>query len=206
MLRYGKERGVPISSQTKRWQKVATLMKEQQVSLKRKRWESVGRVLAFLIVVGVTVGIALERDRIEQMPIYGYPAVFIVSLLGNASVIVPAPSFAIAFVAGSALNPIGVGLVAGLGAALGEMTGYLAGLSGKGIIEHRRGFSWVQRSMKKSGAFIIFLLGVVPNFLFDIGGIIAGTVRMPIWQFLLAAWLGKSLRLGVVALTGSLWF
>jgi membrane protein YqaA with SNARE-associated domain len=176
------------------------------VNSKKKRWESAGRILAFLIVIGITVGIALERDRIEELPVYGYPAVFIVSLLGNASVIVPAPSFAIAFVAGSALNPIGVGVVAGLGAALGEMTGYLAGLSGKGIVEDRRGYDWVKRSMRKSGALIIFLLGAVPNFLFDIGGIIAGTVRMPVWQFLLAAWLGKSLRLGVVALTGSLWF
>lgn len=198
--------GALIFSLRKRWQKVATLTNGQQVDSKKKRWESAGRVLAFLIVVGITVGIALERDQIEHLPIYGYPAVFIVSLLGNASVIVPAPSFAIAFVAGSALNPIGVGIVAGLGAALGEMTGYLAGLSGKGIVENRRGYSWVQRAMKKSGALIIFLLGAVPNFLFDIGGIIAGTVRMPIWQFLLAAWLGKSLRLGVVALTGSLWF
>ena len=59
--------------------------------------------------------------------------------------------------------------------------------------------------MKKSGPLIIFILGAVPNFLFDIGGIIAGTVRMPIWQFLLAAWLGKSIRLSIVALTGSLW-
>lgn len=185
---------------------MATQTNVNRVISNKKRWGSAGRVLVFLIVVGITVVIALERDRIEQMPVYGYPAVFIVSLLGNASVIVPAPSFAIAFVAGSAMNPIGVGIVAGLGAALGEMTGYLAGLSGKGVVENRRGYGWVERAMKKSGALIIFLLGAVPNFLFDIGGIIAGTVRMPIWQFLLAAWLGKSLRLGVVALTGSLWF
>ena len=184
---------------------MATLANGQQVTSKKRWWESAGRVLAFLIVVGITVGIAIERDRIEQLPVYGYPAVFLVSLLGNASVIVPAPSFAIAFVAGSALNPIGVGIVAGLGAAIGEMTGYLAGLSGKGIVDKRRGYHWVQRSMQRSGALIIFVLGAVPNFLFDIGGIIAGTVRMPVWQFLLAAWLGKSIRLGVVALTGSLW-
>lgn len=182
-----------------------TIANGQEVTSKKKWWESAGRVLAFLIVVGITVVIALERDEIEHLPVYGYPAVFIVSLLGNASVIIPAPSFAIAFVAGSALNPIGVGIVAGLGAALGEMTGYLAGLSGKGIIDKRRGYHWIQRSMRRSGALIIFILGAVPNFLFDIGGILAGTVRMPIWQFLLAAWLGKSIRLSVVALTGSLW-
>jgi len=184
---------------------VATLTNGKQVIAKKRWWETVGRVMAFLLVIGITVGIALERDRIEQLPVYGYPAVFIVSLLGNASVVIPAPSFAIAFVAGSALNPIGVGIVAGLGAALGEMTGYVAGLSGKGIVDNRRGYHWIQRSMKKSGPLIIFILGAVPNFLFDIGGIIAGSVRMPIWQFLLAAWLGKSIRLSVVALTGSLW-
>ena len=52
---------------------------------------------------------------------------------------------------------------------------------------------------------IIFLLGVVPNFFFDIGGMVAGATRMSVWRFILAAWLGKSIRLTIVAMTGSAW-
>ena len=52
---------------------------------------------------------------------------------------------------------------------------------------------------------IIFLLGIIPNFFFDIGGMVAGATRMPLWRFILAAWLGKSIRLTIVAMSGSAW-
>ena len=58
--------------------------------------------------------------------------------------------------------------------------------------------------MNKSGALVIFLLGAIPNPAFDAGGFIAGILRMPMWQFVVAAWLGKSLRFGVLAYLGLL--
>jgi membrane protein YqaA with SNARE-associated domain len=172
---------------------------------KQKWWELPVRILGLLVAIAITVGIYLARDQIAQLPAYGFPTVFLISLLGNASVIVPAPSFAVAFVAGGSLNPIAVGVIAGLGAALGELTGYLAGASGKGVVDRRPTYQKLRRGMEKSGFLVIFTLGVVPNFLFDVGGILAGAVRMPVWQFLLAAWLGKSIRLSIVAATGYLW-
>lgn len=172
---------------------------------KQKWWELPIRILGILVAIAISVAIYLARDQIEQLPAYGYPAVFLISLLGNASVIVPAPSFAVAFVAGGALNPIAVGVTAGLGAALGELTGYLAGASGKGVVDQRPTYQKLRRRMEKSGFLVIFTLGVVPNFLFDVGGILAGAVRMPVWQFLLAAWLGKGIRLSIVAATGYWW-
>ena len=184
---------------------MATLMEKQHMAPKKKWWETAGRILALLVVIAISVILTLERDRIGEMPVYGYPAVFLVSLLGNASLILPAPSFVIAFVAGSALNPVAVGIVAGLGASLGEMTGYLAGFSGNVAVNRRPTYQIIKRWMDKSGTLVIFLLGAIPNFFFDIGGIIAGAVRMPVWRFLLAAWAGKSIRMTIIALTGNYW-
>jgi membrane protein YqaA with SNARE-associated domain len=171
---------------------------------RKNRRQQVGRVVAFLFVIGISVGIMLGRSQIEHLAAYGYPAVFLVSLLGNATVVLPAPSFAFVFAAGTALDPIVVGLAAGLGAAIGEMTGYLAGIGGQGVIEDRPLFRRIERWMEKSGTLVIFLLGAVPNPFFDVGGMIAGAVRMPVWRFLLAGWLGKSIRFSVVALTATL--
>jgi membrane protein YqaA with SNARE-associated domain len=164
--------------------------------------QMIGRIAAVLAALGITVGIILLRDTIKEFAVYGYPGVFLVSLIGNATIILPAPSYAVVFAVGGALNPVGVGVVAGLGAALGELTGYLAGIGGRAVVENRPLFQRLESWMRKGGVLVIFLLAVIPNPAFDVGGMVAGTLRMPAWQFLLAAWAGKSIRFTLLALSG----
>ncbi len=45
----------------------------------------------------------------------------------------------------------------------------------------------------------LFLLAALPNPIFDVGGIIAGVLKMPVWKFLMAAIVGKTIRLGLTA-------
>lgn len=163
-----------------------------------------GRLLALLFALCISLAIILGWEHIERLGVYGYPAVFLVTLFGSATLILPAPSFAFVFAAGSALDPVGVAIVAGLGAAIGELTGYLAGYSGQEVLEARPLYIRIESWMKKSGALVIFLLGAIPNPAFDAGGFFAGILRMPVWQFVVAAWLGKSLRFGVLAYLGLL--
>ena len=59
---------------------------------------------------------------------YGYIGVFLASLIGNATIILPLPTLFVIFVAGSILSPFWVGIAGGIGAAIGEMTAYLLGL------------------------------------------------------------------------------
>jgi membrane protein YqaA with SNARE-associated domain len=166
---------------------------------KRRLLRSVAAVLA---AVGITVGIILLRDHIKEFAVYGYPGIFVISFIGNATLILPAPSFAVVFAVGGALNPVAVGIVAGLGATLGELTGYLAGVGGRYVIENRDIFNRVQGWMQKGGVLVIFLLALIPNPAFDVGGIVAGAMKMPVWQFVLAAWAGKSIRFALLALSG----
>jgi len=168
---------------------------------KRRQW--VKSVAAVLAAIGISVGIVLLRDHIKDFAIYGYPGVFLVSLIGNATLILPAPSYAVVFAVGGALNPVAVGIIAGLGAALGELTGYLAGVGGRAVVEDRALYHRLETRMhSKGGLVVIFLLALIPNPAFDIGGIVAGTLRMPVWQFVLAAWAGKSIRFMLVAFSG----
>lgn len=160
-------------------------------------------VAAVLAAIGISVGIVLLRDHIKDFAIYGYPGVFLISLIGNATLILPAPSYAVVFAVGGALNPVAVGIVAGLGAALGELTGFLAGIGGRAVVEDRALYRRLENRMRsKGGVVVIFLLALIPNPAFDIGGIVAGTLRMPVWQFVLAAWAGKSIRFMLVAFSG----
>jgi len=162
----------------------------------------VRRIAAVLAAIGITLGIILLRDHIRQFAVYGYPGLFVFSLVSNATVVLPAPSFAAVFAVGGALNPIVIGVVAGLGAALGEMTGYLAGVGGRGMVENRRLYDRLCVWMDKGGILVVFLLALIPNPVFDVGGMVAGTQQMPVLHFLLAGWAGKAIRLTLFALSG----
>ena len=175
----------------------------QKAETNKRNLQRIGRVAAFVSVIALSVALVVWGDELERLPVYGYPAIFLVSLLGNLSVIFPAPSYLVVFAASGTLNPVAVGVIAGLGATLGELTGYVAGVSGKGVIENRPIYQRIRGAVEKWGVWIIFLLGVIPNFFFDIGGMVAGATRMSLWRFILAAWLGKSIRLTIVAMTGS---
>jgi membrane protein YqaA with SNARE-associated domain len=182
---------------------MATLTGERNLAASKRRWRLFARMGGFAFVIAITVAIFVWGDEGPNLPIYGYPAVFLISLLGNATLVLPAPFYLVVGAAGSSLDPLTVGIVAGLGATLGELTGYLAGASGKGSVEGKKHYKWVERHMKKSGPLVIFLLGAIPNFFFDIGGLLAGVTRMPIWQFILVAWAGKSIRMTIIALVGN---
>ncbi|GAB4535832.1 MAG: hypothetical protein Kow0063_20600 [Anaerolineae bacterium] len=161
-----------------------------------------GSVAAILGAVAITVLLVLLRKQIEEFKIVGYPAIFLISLVGNATIILPTPSMAVVFGLGAALNPVLVGVTAGLGSALGELTGYLAGVGGRIVVEDRELYERLERWMRKRGMLVIFVLGLVPNPAFDVGGMIAGGLKMPVWKFILAAWAGKGLRLVIFALSG----
>lgn len=185
---------------------MAILTTSEQTPAKPNLLGTILRVTSFLIAVIITVLVTIGRDRIAELPVLTYPAVFVVSILGNASVFLPAPVFAIVAMAGPVLSPILVGIIAGLGATIGELTGYLAGMSGHGIAKKRPSYVRISSWMDRSGMLALFLLAAVPNFFFDVGGIIAGTVRMPLWRFIVPTWLGKSLRLVVVGYVSMLLF
>jgi len=134
----------------------------------------------------------------------GYVGIFLVGILGNATVIFPVPSLAIVFAGGSVLNPLVVGLVSGVGEPLGELTGYLAGYGGSAVVQDGPRFQRIKLWMERRGFLTLFVLSAIPNPVFDLAGIAAGMVGFPVAKFLLACWLGKSLKAMLVAYLGSL--
>ena len=166
-------------------------------------WKLIGqRAFALAFSLGITAFILLNREIIEDYAVYGYPSIFVISLLGNATLILPAPSFLIVFALAGVLNPLWIGVAAGCGAAIGEMTGYLAGFSGRGVVEDRPLYQRLQALMEKWGSWLIFLLALIPNPVFDVGGILAGILRIRWWRFLGAAAAGKSIRFVILAYFG----
>ena len=161
------------------------------------------QILLLILAVSLSLGIVWLTNRyqveLRNLGEYGYIGIFVISLIGNATLIIPAPVFIVACAAGLVYGPIGVGVVAGLGAALGELTGYMAGAGGKALIPQGQRYDQLHRFMQRHGMLTIFLLGAIPNPIFDVGGLIAGALRMKVWKFVLAAWVGKTIRLALTA-------
>jgi membrane protein YqaA with SNARE-associated domain len=163
------------------------------------------RLLALILVVSISLLIFIFRDQADQLAPYGYPGIFIVSFLANATIILPAPGIAVVFAMGAVFPPVGVAVAAGAGATLGELVGYLAGYSGRAVIENRKYYtpllSWMAAHRMQS-YLVIFILAAIPNPLFDLAGIAAGVLRMPVFPFLLIVFLGKTLKMLLFAVLG----
>jgi membrane protein YqaA with SNARE-associated domain len=114
----------------------------------------------------------------------------------------PAPGLAITFAAAGVFSPFWVGVVAGAGAALGEMTGYLAGFSGQAVIENRQLYERLKSWMQRFGSATVLVLAIIPNPFFDLAGISAGALKMPVYKFLFWCVLGKILKMLAVAYAG----
>jgi len=167
--------------------------------MRRKGWvrKKIIPILILLLVIAISVGLFYfykqYPGRIEELKAYGYLGAFLISLIFNATVILPAGNILILSALGVTLpSATVVGLVGGVGAAIGEITGYMAGYSGRGLVERSRMYSRVEGWVRRWGAMAIFILSLVP-FIFDLAGIAAGALRFPFWKFFLLCWLGRTI-------------
>ena len=160
------------------------------------------RILALFAVVGVTLYIYSIRDRVEQFAGFGYPGIFLIALLANATILLPAPGVAVIYAMGAIFNPFGVGLAAGLGGTIGELSGYLAGFSGQAVVERMDIYNRIKPWVDKYGGWAILVLSAIPNPFFDVAGIAAGIAKMPLGSFILFSGVGQLIKMTVFALAG----
>lgn len=170
---------------------------------KRLWWLSL--VLLFL-ALAVAAAVILFWGRVRTLEGYGYAGAFLISMLGNATILVPVPSLAAVFALGGMLKyPALVGVVAGLGMAIGELTGYMAGVAGRKMFAQNRGrfFSRLEGWMSRRGGITILLLAAFPTPFMDLAGAMAGSSRYSLWRFLLFCWMGKTVKGLMVAFAGA---
>jgi uncharacterized membrane protein YdjX (TVP38/TMEM64 family) len=163
------------------------------------------RVFALVGVVVLIVSLFIFRDQVKKLEDYGYFGIFLLSIAANATIIIPLPGVAITTAMGAIFNPFWVAIAAGLGAALGELTGYIAGFSGQGVVEratlYNRLTGWMTQHQNLAYGMIL-LLAFIPNPLFDLAGMASGTLKLPLWKFLLACAIGKIIKMLMFAYAG----
>ena len=169
------------------------LISRVTVLVTRPWWRSpenllrLGAFVAVLIIIGLAF---LVRDKIEFEKV-GYAGLGLTVLVASGGLVLPVPSLATACAAGAFLNPLYVALVAGSAGAVGELTGYFLGYSGRGVLAQNRLYIRMEGWMRRGGWLVLLLVALIPNPLFDVVGIAAGALRYPVWRFFIVVWFGK---------------
>ena len=168
----------------------------------KKRRVPVARLFLLLALIILTIVLIIHRDTIQRFSRLGYLGVFLVSILANATIILPLPGVVFTSAMGGVYDPLLVAIAAGTGAALGELTGYLAGYSGRFVIARQDWYDRVVKWMSRYGNLTVLLLAFIPNPLFDLAGITAGVLKMPVLRFLLWCTIGKIIKMLIFSYGG----
>lgn len=138
---------------------------------------------------------------------YGYFGIFLISLIGAMSIFFPIPYTVVIFTLGgvSSLDPILIALVAGLGSAIGEFSGYLLGLGGRKAIgeKYKKKMTVLARIFNRYGSVVIFIFALTPlpdDLLF----IPLGVMRYSILRAFIPALIGKITMNFIVVYSGRL--
>ncbi len=144
--------------------------------------------------------------------VIGYPGAFVVSFLGNATILLPFPYVGVPFILGGlrnlvldvfAFDPWFVGLVAGAGAALGEMISYLIGYVGGALIDENQksGFrGFIQKYPRATPLALWFLAATpIPD---DVLLLPLGAAKYSWWRVFVPQLIGKIMFLTAIAWAG----
>ncbi|MBQ2873624.1 MAG: VTT domain-containing protein [Bacilli bacterium] len=152
----------------------------------------------YFIILGVIASsfvIFMLRNKFGVIEKYEYMAVFILCMLSNMTILLPAPSLVVIVYYAQILSPILVVLIGALGTTIGELTGYLFGESVSNIsTKWKKIICTISKKIKKIHL-LIFILAFLPLPIFDFIGVYAGSKRINIGSFLIMCYLGKMFKM-----------
>ena len=176
---------------------------EPAAELKRNRLIPILQVGAALVVsIAVVVLLIRYAGFVEGLGEWGYAGVFLLQLINSATVVLlPVPGHAVIFAVSGTLNPLLIGLVGAIGAALGESTAYMAGRGGSSMVDGSKWYKRLETMGTRWRGLAIFAFAATP-LPFDIAGIWAGAIRYPIARFLVIVFCGKLILVTAIAIAG----
>lgn len=171
--------------------------------MRQEKKNPVLRFFLLFLVLALSLVLFIYKGEVQKIANFGYGGIFILSILSNATLILPLPGIIFTSAMGAVFNPFWVAIAAGIGAALGETTGYLAGFSGQVVVDRKDWYETLTKWMRKYGNLTILVMAVVPNPLFDLAGMAAGMLKLPFFRFLFWCSIGKIIKMLLFAYTGA---
>lgn len=162
--------------------------------------------LLFFIISLVFISLSFYfREELSRLQSFGLIGIFVVNIIGSATLFIPAPAIATVVVGGILYHPLIVAVVAALGSGIGDMIGYVLGKSGKEVLFKRNSFWYTlfRELFHKFAAVFIIFFSFIPNPFFDAVGIFAGVFSYSPVKFFIYVLIGRFLRNLLLAYWGS---
>lgn len=166
-------------------------------------------IVGIVVTLLMAVAVVYFWEFVRGLETYGYFGVFVISVLGGATIIVPVPMLAVVFALGGVMKyPVLVGVAAGLGETLGALTIYMTGYGGgTALINSNHSkiqavYSRLVRWMGLRGSLLLFVLAAVLNPFFYPAALTAGALRFGIRRYFFICWAGKTIKGMTVAFAG----
>ena len=93
-------------------------------------------IIQILLTILIIAVIFYFSNDLESLSNYGYAGVFLIALFSSATILLPAPGWTAVVAMSPYLDPLLLGLAAGIGSAIGELTAYVAGNGASSILNN----------------------------------------------------------------------
>ncbi len=191
------------------------IKKQKTVKFGLAEWFLTGGMLFAVLVSYLIFSVPTISDFIEivwdKVVEYsydlGYLGAFFMSWLGNSTIVIPFPYTALVFLFGaSGLNPMALGILAGVGATLGESISYIVGFLGYKVTKdkYRKNMSALRKlidTRPKFAIFFFFLIGATP-IPDDVFIIPLGLIRYNVFRAIIPFAIGKIVLTSIIAYMG----
>ncbi|MBU0707524.1 VTT domain-containing protein [Patescibacteria group bacterium] len=194
-----------------------SVFSSKKIKFRTAEWLLVSAIVFVIVFTYVIYNVPAVTDVIESfwsnIETYsyrmGYLGSFIMSWLANSTIIIPFPYTALIFLIGaSGLNPIILGICAGIGATLGESVSYIVGYLGHKSAKkkYEKNMAMLRQLIERRPTYTLF-------FLFLIGGtpipddvflIPLGLIRYNIFKAIIPFAIGKIILVTIYAYAGKL--
>lgn len=156
--------------------------------------------------IGVTVALCVlivqHRAIVSQMAHWGYLGCFLISMLASGTVVLPGMGAVITFTLGGVLNPLLVGVIAGLGESTGAVGAYLTGYGGRGLLPSEPLQGRFSRFMDRHGSKAMFIMAAIINPLYYPFAVWMGVLRVHMKKFFICTLLGRTVKNVLLAYLG----
>ncbi len=164
-------------------------------------------IVGVVVTLFMALAVVYFWEFVRALEGYGYLGVFLISILGGATIVIPVPMLAVVFALGGVLTSYWVGIAAGLGETIGALIIYMTGHGGGTVLFRSNGklqaaYLRMMRLMERRGSLTLFLLAAVLNPFFYPAALAAGALRFGIKKYFFITWAGKTIKGLTVAYAG----
>ena len=197
------------------------LAMEQEVKGRWSKKELGLGALAILVTIALCVVAIYYKDELmnmEHLASFGLVGVLVVSFIAGSTfsiTAIPVPYWLLVFTLPSLiadqwgiLAPVWVGLIAGLGASIGQFITFMIGYGGRTISERitskfsSRFYDRAIGVAERHGSLAVFIMSLIPNPIHLPMSIAIATLKYPPYKFFIFSFLGTGLKSLILAFCG----